>query len=72
MGELTFFVLNSKGKYVFIWGKDDDINAEKAALSCTNFKLDVEEEWVSDINQICYNCRYRRWTAESFVCMKKS
>jgi hypothetical protein len=32
------------------------------------FHPDVEEEQVADEDRSCYNCRYRRWTAASFVC----
>lgn len=71
MGKLIFFRLNPKEQHLFIYGKEDENNAEKAALECKEFKFDVEEEWVSDRHQTCYNCRYRRWTATSFVCLKK-
>lgn len=59
------------GKKIFIYGQDDNINACKAARECGNFKQDYEEECFADEEICCYNCRYRRWTADSFECMKK-
>ena len=28
------------------------------------------DEWVADEIRSCYNCRARRWTAASFVCLR--
>ena len=44
---------------------------EKKALiePCPMFLADDEDEWVSDDPVSCCNCRFRRWTAESFVCV---
>ena len=39
------------------------------AVDCPWFQADDEDEWVSDDPVSCYNCRYRRWTAESFECV---
>ncbi len=57
-------------KKVFSGGHFDYKGAEKAALSCTNFSEDYEEEQEADEPISCYNCRYRRWTSNSFICMK--
>lgn len=38
--------------------------------TCLAFMADVEEELVSEVEQSCHNCRYRRWTNRSFECMK--
>lgn len=43
---------------------DDRANTE----ACSQFKADVPEELVSDSSQSCFNCVYRRWTANSFLC----
>jgi hypothetical protein len=48
-----------------------DYQAAQAALACQHFALDDEDELVSDEELSCLNCRYRRWTQESFSCMKK-
>lgn len=48
-----------------------DVLAVQAAMACAHFALDDEDELVSDEEITCLNCRYRRWTQESFLCMKK-
>jgi hypothetical protein len=49
----------------------DENRARQDGLACSFFKLDEEDELVSDDERTCLNCRYRRWTADDFVCMKK-
>jgi len=56
------------GLRLFRHGRENFNAAAQAAGSCTSFRADVEEEWVTDESRSCYNCRYRRWTADSFVC----
>jgi hypothetical protein len=34
-----------------------------------DFIPDVEEELIADDPRSCYNCRYRRWQADSVVCL---
>jgi hypothetical protein len=65
------FIDRKEGR-VFIGGRDDRPGAAKAAGNCPSFRSDVEEELVVDEPVSCYNCRYRRWTAESFACLKCS
>ena len=62
------YVIRDKGE--FLYGKYDANRALTAAKSCAHFSEDSEDECVSDIPLSCFNCRYRRWTQESFVCMK--
>lgn len=64
------FSRNEKGQKVFCAGKQDWDLAISAANKCTSFKPDVEEELVTDDERSCYDCRYRRWTAKSFICCK--
>lgn len=59
------------GKKHFLYGKENRKQAEQAAKLCGNFRRDYEEECFYDEEITCYNCRYRRWTADSFQCMKK-
>ncbi|HOP39822.1 MAG TPA: hypothetical protein PLI53_02140 [Geobacteraceae bacterium] len=51
-------------------GRNDWSGAANEALRCEWFREDVEEEWVADEARSCYNCRYRRWTEDSFVCIR--
>ena len=62
------YVIRDKGK--FLYGKYDVGRALAEAKNCTIFTEDSEDECVSDILLSCFNCRYRRWTQESFMCMK--
>ena len=56
------------GAREFTLGKESWAAAARAALDCSRFVADVEEELVSDDARSCYNCRYRRWSASSFTC----
>ena len=58
------------GKAVWHGGKADHAEAADTAAACGRFRADCEEECVADEDVSCYNCRYRRWTRGSFVCMK--
>lgn len=40
------------------------------ALTCDEFKEDVEEEWLAEEKVSCYNCRYRRFIDSGIRCMK--
>lgn len=57
---------------IFQFGKHGYAEAIDAA--CEFFVLDKDEdELVTSTEQnSCYNCLFRRWTRESFICMKKS
>lgn len=44
--------------------------AQSMALSCPQFKPDVEEEWLAEETVSCYNCRYRRFVGSGIRCMK--
>gem|GEM_PF-752645 len=55
----------------FLHGDQDFLASAGCALNCLAFEHDNdEEEEVSDCARSCYNCLYRRWTADSFTCMK--
>ncbi|MFA7466822.1 MAG: hypothetical protein WCY82_00970 [Desulfotomaculaceae bacterium] len=43
---------------------DERTNTE----ACGKFKPDVPEEMVSEKTKSCFNCIYRRWTENSFLC----
>ena len=55
----------------FLPGPDAPLAAQQAALECGCFSRDYEEECFASEAVTCYNCRYRRWTSDSFECMKK-
>ncbi len=59
------------GRKIWLGGKADWKDAAETAEACSAFRMDCEEECVADEEASCYNCRYRRWTRNSFVCMKE-
>lgn len=59
----------SDGTRRFLGGNDDWGGAAREAELCAGFREDVEEELVADESRSCYNCRYRRWTGDSFICI---
>lgn len=62
------FRKNEKGQREFCGGLDDSGLAAKIAGMCKNFAEDVEEEMVTEDERSCFNCRLRRWTANTFIC----
>lgn len=62
--------VNATGEKEFAGGRNDWKNAATEAGRCRHFSIDVEEELASDEEISCYNCRYRRWTAKSFICLR--
>ena len=54
----------------FLPGRDAPLLAEQAARDCGGFSRDYEEECFASEDITCYNCRYRRWTSDSFECLK--
>ena len=67
---MRFWKINSRGQKEFCHGLEDFTSAAEASLDCENFKIDDEDELVAEQDRSCYNCRYRRWTVDSFVCLK--
>jgi hypothetical protein len=57
------------GTREYLGGQADWEGAAKEALGCALFREDVEEECVADEVRSCYNCRYRRWTEDTFRCI---
>lgn len=50
-------------------GLEEWAAAAELADKCLTFVPDVEEEQIADEPRSCYNCRYRRWQADSVACM---
>lgn len=68
LGVVYMNYFNLKGE--FIGSKEDYQLAEEISKKCKYFKLDDEDELVSDEEISCFNCRYRRWSPASFTCKK--
>ncbi|HEX3011701.1 MAG TPA: hypothetical protein VHQ70_06630 [Syntrophomonadaceae bacterium] len=62
--------MTDKSEREFSGGKEDWDVAAQLAENCSEFKADDEDEIVADEPVSCYNCRFRRWTRDSFVCCK--
>ena len=58
---------------IFKYGKFEYEKAIQAAQICSFFTLDKDEDEFVTATEIssCYNCLFRRWTQDSFTCMKK-
>jgi len=67
------FKYDSDGNYIFIYGKTAYEHAKDFASKCSDFVLDKDEDECVTSTQLpsCYNCLFRRWTNQSFICMKK-
>ena len=52
-------------------GRENQAEVARIAASCSDFMADDLDEWVADEPRSCYNCRARRWTADSFVCTRE-
>lgn len=59
--------------FVFKYGKKNYDKAIESAALCENFVLDKDEDELitSTKKNSCYNCLFRRWCSDSFICMKK-
>lgn len=67
---MTNWSEGKKGR-LFIPGKEAFGIAAEEAAACAHFGEDYEEECFCLPERSCYNCRYRRWTKESFECLKR-
>ncbi len=61
--------MTKNGEREFRGGREEWPEVARIAARCSLFDPDAEEEWVTDEERSCYNCRFRRWTAASFACM---
>lgn len=62
--------LNTRGNYEFLGGKEDWDAAARIAERCSYYADDDEDEMTAEEPVSCYNCLYRRWTTNSFICQK--
>lgn len=65
-----WFETNKHGRPAYQGGREDWERVHCIAKDCPAFLEDDEDECVSALNPSCYNCKYRRWTAHAFTCMK--
>ncbi|MDK2847881.1 MAG: hypothetical protein PWP34_1234 [Desulfuromonadales bacterium] len=61
--------ITKRGEREFRHGQEAYGLAADQARFCEGFCPDVEDEWTADEERSCYNCRLRRWTVESFLCL---
>ncbi|MBF7097310.1 hypothetical protein [Alkalibacter mobilis] len=60
------------GRKIYNGGQNDYHAVSELAISCGRFSEDYEEERMAEEDISCYNCRFRRWIADSFECMKNN
>jgi len=60
---------DEQGQRVFAGGLGNWPAAAAIAGRCGSFRADDEDEQCADDELSCFNCRYRRWTADSFACL---
>lgn len=65
------WISDDQGNTLFSAGDEAWEKAAAMARACRFFTADDEDEWTADEARSCYNCRYRRWTVETFACMKR-
>ncbi|APG25212.1 MULTISPECIES: hypothetical protein [Syntrophotalea] len=63
------WLINTQGEREFRHGHEAYGLAAATARACVRFCADVEDEWTADEERSCYNCRLRRWTRASFLCL---
>ncbi|SFH10226.1 hypothetical protein SAMN05660649_03870 [Desulfotomaculum arcticum] len=68
---MEFWIKNERGQAKFKGGRHDWSQAAQLAANCPHFLPDDEDELVAEEERSCYNCRFRRWTERSFVCLKR-
>ena len=62
---------NEKGEFRF--GKFNYEKVREIAQNCAKFKLDSDEEETScGDERSCYDCAFRRWSKDSFICMAQA
>lgn len=66
--------LNEAGHYVICPKRqmyDGDSKLGNVVDDCPDFEMDNDyEECYNEIEENCYNCLYRRWSAKGFACVK--
>ena len=63
------WITDESGGKLFAGGRENWSAAAAVADACQNFSADDDDEQCAEELLSCYNCRYRRWTPESFTCL---
>lgn len=67
---MSYWEAGNRGRR-FRFGEDAPAMAAAAAEECGQFVRDDDDECFFEESVTCYNCRYRRWTPNSFECLKR-
>jgi hypothetical protein len=70
MGAGKMWRTNQAGEKEFKFGLEAWTQAAQAAQACAYFLADDEDEMIADEKRSCYNCSYRRWTVQAFICTR--
>ncbi|WP_107697876.1 molybdopterin biosynthesis protein MoeB [Campylobacter concisus] len=64
---------NFNEKNEFKYSKFNYEKTHQIAQNCAKFKLDSDEEETSCGGETsCYDCAFRRWSKDSFICMAQA
>jgi len=63
------WIEDASGQRLFTHGHGNWHLAAQVAARCPSFRADDDDEQCTEEELSCYNCRYRRWTADSFACL---
>ncbi|MCX5806015.1 MAG: hypothetical protein NT010_08110 [Proteobacteria bacterium] len=66
-------IIEESGNIRFCGAVEDDediLAASEIAAKCPAYSIDDDDEDYCDGARTCFNCRYRRWLADGFECMK--
>ena len=73
--KVTLVAVRKGSRYVACKKKDlyqGDRRATRWTTACSFFEQDNDvEECYNETENACYNCLYRRWTADGFSCLKQ-
>jgi hypothetical protein len=50
--------------------REDLLAASMIAGDCSVYSIDEDDEDYCEGVKTCFNCRYRRWLADGFLCVK--
>jgi hypothetical protein len=66
-------IVENSGGFSFrgsIESTEDLLAALRIAWKCPAYSIDDDDEDYWEGVRICFNCRYRRWLTDGFLCVK--
>jgi hypothetical protein len=66
-------IIENSGELRFrgsVENREDLLAAAMIAGDCSVYSIDDDDEDYCEGARTCFNCRYRRWLADGFLCVK--